>query len=298
MVLKVHNLSLPLKETTTGPLLEIEDEFLAPLEWIVNSAVIGEMPQLADCLARGEDAFVEELYATRPMPDEDLSESRARWQKLTGVLPSEDVYVLGTSFTYHEVVLPRQTLLEIISNLLKLRAPYPKLPFPWLFRLNPYHLTPAKGEEELVRKLEERAVAFKALLARQTFDAAFHAQRQELLRDYEEAGLFSEAYSEEKQYWLELWGLPTLLAYHRAALAFLNHFRYTALRVEKPLVVSNDLSPQTNSAQVLSHSPASTTTNGAKVEFALGASINTAPASLPNVLKSPHTQPDYVQAAA
>ena len=73
---------------------------------------------------------MEQLYAARPMPDEDLSEPRAQWRKLTGSEPGEDVYVLGTGFTYHQVVLPRQTLLSIFQALLKKRAEFPEPPFP------------------------------------------------------------------------------------------------------------------------------------------------------------------------
>ncbi|MGB0383885.1 MAG: hypothetical protein ACPGWR_03595 [Ardenticatenaceae bacterium] len=92
MVLKVNNLSLPLKWTPTGPLLFIEDKFFEPIEWIVNAAVIGELPQFAQAATRGEDVVVEQLYATPPMADEELSEARARWREFTGSDPGEDVY--------------------------------------------------------------------------------------------------------------------------------------------------------------------------------------------------------------
>jgi hypothetical protein len=270
MVLKVHNLSLPLKETTTGPLLSIEDEFIEPLEWVVNSAVIGDIQQITEALACGENVFIhQQLYAVRPtLADDDLSEARARWRELTGFDPGEDVYVLGTGFTYHRVVLPRQTLQEILQALLKLRAEFPQLPFPWLFRLEPYHLTPANGEEELVRKLSERAVALKR--QEQASRLAFNDSFTKLVHDGDTAGLFSEVYSEEKQYWLELWGFTTLLDYHRAALAFFNHFRYTALRVQKLPTVPNYVTQ--------SKEPPAKQTNGAKEDlpsFALSVSINT-----------------------
>ena len=235
MVLKVSNLSLPLKWTPTGPLLFIEDKFLEPIEWIVNAAVIGELPQFAEATARGEDVVYGELYATRPMPDEELSEDRARWRELTGFDPGEDVYVLGTGFTYHEVVLPRKTLQDILQALEKKRAEFPEPPFPWLFRLDPYYLCPAEGEQELVRKLEERAVAFSCMQppSRQMDGAELKATRKKLLRDLEAAGIFSEAYSKEKQEWLERWGASKLLTYHKDAMRFLNHFRS---QVQAPVV--------------------------------------------------------------
>jgi hypothetical protein len=223
--IKVNNLSLPLKWTPTGPLLFIEDKFLEPIEWIVNAAVIGELPQFSEAATRREDVVYGELYATPPMPDEDLSQARARWRKLTGSDPGEDVYVLGTGFTYHEVVLPRKTLLQLIQALEKKRAEFPEPPFPWLFRLDPYFFSPTEGEQELIDELEERAVAFSSMQEEEADEALVSATRTELLRDLEAAGIFSEVYSKHKQEWLERWGASKLLAYHRDILKFLTHFR-------------------------------------------------------------------------
>ena len=240
MVLKVNNISLPLKYTPMGPLLSTEDKFLEPIAWIINPAAAGGMPQLADCLERGEDVFMPKRMAVRPQPeDDDLEEARAQWRELTGEEPGEDVYIVGTGFTTHEVVLPRQTLLSILQALLELRAEFPEPPFPWLFRRSPYHLAPATGgangrlpseaalpsEEEWVCKLEERAAMFKKFLEQEESAPWAGAIREGVLRDLSAAGLFSEAYFEEKQMWLEIWECPTLLSYHQAALRFLNHFR-------------------------------------------------------------------------
>lgn len=235
MVLKVNNISLPLKYTPMGPLLSTEDKFLEPIAWIINPAAAGGMPQLADCLERGEDVFMPKRIAVRPKPeDDDLEEARAQWRELTGEEPGEDVYILGTGFTTHEVVLPRQTLLSILQALSKLRAEFPEPPFPWLFRHSPYHLAPATGEEELICNLEERAALFKAFLQQEASAAWAGAIRSELLCELSAAGLFSEAFFEEKQMWLEVWECPTLLSYHNAALRFLNHFRRTEEQVIFP----------------------------------------------------------------
>jgi hypothetical protein len=106
-----------------------------------------------------------ERYAIRPQPEDDLEPARARWRSLTGEEPGEDVYILGTGFTYDEVVLPRQTLLEIIQGLKKLRAEFPDPPpSPWLFRASLYDFAPAEGEKQLLCKFEERAAMFKEFL--------------------------------------------------------------------------------------------------------------------------------------
>ena len=233
MVLKVNNLSLPLKWTPTGPLLFIEDKFFEPIEWIVNAAVINEIPQLTDSIARGEDVVMLQRFAVRPMPDEDLSEARARWRELTGSDPGEDVYMLGTGFTYHEVVLPRKTLLQIIQALEKKRAEFPEPPFPWLFRLKPYFLSPAEGEREVVCELEKRAHAFCRMQKEQVDERLLCATRKKLLPDLEAAGVFSEVYSKQKQEWLKRWGAEKLLTYHRDAMKLLHHFRS---QVQPPVV--------------------------------------------------------------
>jgi len=232
MVLKVNNLSLPLTYLPTGPVLSIEKGFFDPIAWIVNPAVTGEEPQILERVARGEDVLMELRVALRPTAeDDDLDEAKAQWRELTGSDPGEDVYILGTGFTTHEVVLPRQTLLEIIQTLKKLRAEFPEPPFPWLFRLKPYYPIPTEGEKELVQKLEERAVAEGKLTPQAPTAKSEYKNlenidcKETLLSDLEAAGVFNSAYSEKKQHWLQVWHCPTLLTYHKDAMRFLNHFR-------------------------------------------------------------------------
>ena len=228
MVLKVNNLSLPLKWTPTGPLLSTQDKYLEPIAWIINPAITGQIPDFADKLARGEDISLVHRFAVRPAPDELLPEDQMRWKELTGSELGEDVYMVGTTFITHDVILPRQTLLSIFQALLKKRAEFPEPPFPWLFRSKPYYVTPTTGEEELVRKLEKRAVAFKKLLCSEQTEesvAEIATIKKALLRDLEAAGLFSKAYSKQKQLWLEKWGCSTLLTYHKDAMRFLNNFQ-------------------------------------------------------------------------
>lgn len=253
--IKVHNLSLPLQYTPTGPVLSIEKKFLDPIAWLVNSALGGDTQQFIDGLTHGEDVYTEGFFAVRPEPEEVEAKDWVRWRELTGEELGEDVYMVASSFT-HEVILPRQTLLLIMQALLKLRAEFPEPPFPWLFCTSPYYLAPANGEQEVVCKLEERATAFKEA-QQQNNDKTFHLERTKLLRDLEEAGLFSLQYSEEKQYWLELWGFTTLLDYHRGALTFLNHFR------QKRPVVTDYVTTRRSPKE----------TNGSTPSFALEASI-------------------------
>jgi hypothetical protein len=227
--IKINNLSLPLTYLPTGPVLAIQKGFLDPIAWVVNPAVTGEEPQILERVVRGEDVLMELRVAVRPTPeDDDLDELKAQWRELTGEDAGEDVYILGTGFTTHEVLLPRQTLLDIIQRLKKLRAEFPEPPFPWLFRLKPYYPIPTEGEKELVQKLEERAVAFKEpqeQTGQISAGCPLDEEEEGLLPDLEAAGIFNSAYSEKKEHWLQVWQCPTLLTYHKDAMRFLKHFR-------------------------------------------------------------------------
>jgi hypothetical protein len=229
----------------------------------------------ADDLSHGNEIFIKAFSAV-PLPANEVTpEDRVRWHELTGAELGEDVYMVSSTFT-HEVILPRQTLRQIYQTILTLRAEFPEPPFPWLFCVDPYYPSPAEGkangtlpsEEELMCQLEARAVAFKEQQASaegrsiQTFDFAFNEQRTKLLHDLEKAGLFNEVYSKEKLYWLEQWELPTLLDYHRAALAFLSYFQ------QKPVA---NLASSNRSWQSYSGS-----TNSTEQRFALKASIGRA----------------------
>lgn len=219
--IKINNFSVPLTYLPAGPVLAIQKEFLDPVAWVLNPAVTGEEPELLERVIRGEDVVMEMRYAVRPTPeDDDLHELKAQWRELAGEEAGEDVYILGTGFTTHEVLLPRQYLIEIIQRLKKLRAEFPEPPFPWLFRLKPYYPIPTEGEKELVQKLEERAVA-----RGQPHEQTSAGNEEGLLGDLEAAGIFNSAYSEKKEYWLAVWECPTLLTYHKDAMRFLKHFR-------------------------------------------------------------------------
>jgi hypothetical protein len=219
VVLNVNNLSLSLMGTPFGPVLATKNKSLESIAWLVNSALGSNISHFTESLSRGEDIFLQHpLIAVRPTSLNDLSNARAQWRELTGAELGEDVYMVGSRFT-DEVVLPRQTLLDLVQTLRQLRAEFPAPPFPWLFRRNPYEMAPADGEKELICELEKRAAAS------QQRPAESAPCQKALLRELSEAGIFSEAYFNQKQRYLERWDCPTLLTYHKAALEFLNNFR-------------------------------------------------------------------------
>jgi hypothetical protein len=125
--IKVNNFFLPMKWTPTGPLLSIEDKYLQPIEWIINAAAIGQIPEFVEMLSQGEEASTEGFFAV-PLARNDIeAQDHVQWRELTGEELGEDVYMVGTIFT-HEVVLPRQTLLQIYHALEKKRAEFPEPP--------------------------------------------------------------------------------------------------------------------------------------------------------------------------
>lgn len=121
VLITVAGLALPLKPTEAGPLLASDQLFWEPLAHVVNAAVTGALPQLAERLEYGQDAIVQGLFAARPQPGEDLAEPRAHWKQWTGTDAGDDVYVVGTTFTPHEVVIPRRALQQILEELTRLR---------------------------------------------------------------------------------------------------------------------------------------------------------------------------------
>lgn len=119
--LNIAGLSLVLQPTPHGPLLSTKDGEWEPLTWVINAALTGNFPQLADALERGADAVVQGLYAVRPNPLDSTAEAKARWKAATGSDVGDDFYVVGTTFIRDEVVIPRKVLQELLSVLQTLR---------------------------------------------------------------------------------------------------------------------------------------------------------------------------------
>ncbi len=235
--LNIAGLSLVLRSTPDGPLLSTKNGEWEPLAWVINAALTGNFPQLADALERGADAVVQGLYAVRPNPLDSMAEVKARWKAATGTDVGDDFYVVGTTFIRDEVVISRNVLQEILSTLqlLRKRSAQPgvseqsSLPSPpWLFRPDPFYPDPAGSEEVILQDLEERAVALDALAqGPKTVETAATAaaKRRFLLVELAAAGLLSDAHSQQKLSWLKIWNLPTLSGYYDAALELLSYFR-------------------------------------------------------------------------
>lgn len=237
--LNVAGFSLTLEPTPDGPLLSTKDPRVEPLARVVNSSVTsgGQLMQLTDYLERGEELVVQGLYVAHPDPKEDLSEARELWRELTGSEPGEDSYMVGTTFTPRDIIVPRKVLLEIISTLQALRqqgaATSPTEPDD-----NDQQATQNQPESDLetdtqvdedwLRELEERAVTLATLEQdEQTQEtvATASAKRRFLLVELDEVGLLSESRFQELHQRLEQLHLPMLIAYHTAAMQLNAYFR-------------------------------------------------------------------------
>lgn len=232
--INIAGLNLLLEQTPAGPILSTKDRWLEPLAWVVNSAVTdGKAAGLAHALERGGDLSVQGLYAMRPEPgDPFLEEAKVRWREWTGNDAGDDIYVVGTTFTEHQIAIPRLALMEILTKLKELQQQTILATVPWLFRPDPIFPDPGQGEEKLIRDLEKRAIELDKLENEKAdtntptleLSATIFAKRRFLLLDLNAAGLFHESHASSKRVWLTTWELHTLLGYFEAALKLLAYF--------------------------------------------------------------------------
>jgi hypothetical protein len=197
-VLKAGGVPLLLQPTPAGPLLATNgDPRLEPLAWVVNASVTGQFPDLREAIARGAGASRQGLFASRRDPNEDYTDATSAWEALAGAPPGEDSYVVGTTFTDADLVVPRASLLEIIDGLQRLRS----------------GTGPIAAPEEELDELERRAADLDAAEPRTAEDAgSISAQRRFLLMALDQAGVTDPARD------VELGDRPGLGSYRDAAL--------------------------------------------------------------------------------
>jgi hypothetical protein len=204
-------LRLPLVEGGGGPFLDTRAPGAEALAWVLNAGVSGDLPDLLGALERGEPAVTEFFAAERtPTPDE-LAGAAERWRRLTGSALGDDVYVLRVAFAPGPAVVPRAVLLELLRELLELRAGRSQRR-PRLFTAVAPATEPGEWDEQVMRELEERA-------ARADDDAPTPTERLLLLRDLERAGILEPTRRAERLRSLEDWGLGTLRSYVLAGAA-------------------------------------------------------------------------------
>lgn len=233
MVLRIHGLELPLIDTAFGPAIAPLEGERRNLELLINEWLSGVFDGLPAAVAEGRDAWTGYYGLRRPTPEDDLAAAAAAWRAETGGALGDDVFVIESALYPGVVVLPRPTLLALVTELQRLWAAAPKPPAPWLFRSAPSRHEPAPGEDEPLYPLEREAEALDALVARErTVEhvAEEAVKRRSLLFGLEASGILTEDFFETKRAALRAWGLPILESYLEAA-ELLNRYLRSRERV-------------------------------------------------------------------
>jgi hypothetical protein len=211
-------LTLPLTDPDApfGPSIAPSSPEAAILSWAV-----GQLPDLAERLERGEEVSDQAARVRRPASGEELSAHVARWRELTGQDLGDDVMIVDARVTRRSLALPRLALLAIERALQERRLASPRPPAPWLFTPRVLSTAPAPAEDALLRDLEARAAALDRTPPPTTPPEAATqvVKRRTLLAEIDAHGLFARPGGDERIAWLERWNLSTLLSYALAAVA-------------------------------------------------------------------------------
>jgi hypothetical protein len=123
--LKLGRLDLPLVHTPTETVLDIyESSPLAPMAWVLNNAMRGSPSDFRSRVEGDQTASEAGLSASRVRAPDPCS--NRRWRAWTGLLPTDDMFALATSFIALSVPITRAALLRLFDELMAWqRAPRP-----------------------------------------------------------------------------------------------------------------------------------------------------------------------------
>ncbi len=229
MVLNVQGLAVPLINTAFGPLPSFRDPDLEALELALQWAVEGRVPEFRRGVEAGEAVGEYPVVARPAGPDDDLTQGRRLWRRLTGHELGDDIYIIHSAIGMPEVAVPRQALLELIDRVSELRGATAKPPGSWLFREIPIWHQPAPGEKEALRQLERQAEQLEMITrAPRTEEtrARESVKRRFLLVELNALGILSYVGFADKERWLGAWGLDLTFGYARAARSL--HFYFAS----------------------------------------------------------------------
>lgn len=119
--LEAGGLWLAVESGPDGPRLKTDRHETAPLAAVLNAAVSGALPGLEEALERGDGVATPVDGAVRPHPGDEFPAERARWQRLTGEDPGDDVYVVVAVYAGGTMIVPRAALLAGLRALRRLR---------------------------------------------------------------------------------------------------------------------------------------------------------------------------------
>lgn len=121
MSVRAGALELPVRWAPDGPWLFAEGE-AAPLALVVTAWLRRNLGEDLQALRNGDEVDDDGHYARRPGALDDLEAERGRWHRLAATDPGDDVYLLGLTYEIGELLVPRDTLIAIVEELVALRA--------------------------------------------------------------------------------------------------------------------------------------------------------------------------------
>lgn len=184
-----------------GPALRVPSgHWLAPLATVLNTCF--HEPYVLAALAQGHAELIcnQGMSFVDERVEEVDAEARALWHKRTGVALAGPLMFAGPAWLRAVSHVPREDVVQLLATMVGIHR---QLRFPWLFAGWPCALTPAPGEEALLRALEDRAGRWD----------------DELLRECAALGMVLGAALAAQRAALVMWGLPRLVALVDAAMA-------------------------------------------------------------------------------
>lgn len=214
--IEADGVTLSIVDNVHGPAVRATGDADA-FGFILNGAMRGLIPNLEECLERGEETACGDLFVSRPDPGDDLGQLVEKWRRISDRDPGDDLYLIGVAGLANLVVVPRLTLLSLFRQLKALSRT-------WMPALESAARAPVPQPDASARftpddelpKIEERAREVDLLAERAASEderATTAAKRRILLSDLHHANVLDGG----KVGVLVERGLPTLASYADAA---------------------------------------------------------------------------------
>jgi len=170
-----------------------------------------------------------------PVDGDGLEEARASWEQMGGQPGAEELFWTGSDWS-PSTPIPLPLLQQATLELTRLRQEERK-PSPWLFMPSPLWGRPHPDEQSLIERLEALTSSVdrrSSALAGAEEPGDLMADRQELLKDLEAAGLLCANQADGKGVYLRTWEAETLQALYAAALELLAYLDSPERKAEVP----------------------------------------------------------------
>ncbi|MDC3955602.1 hypothetical protein [Polyangium jinanense] len=235
LTLDVDGLRLRLKQTEAGPLLATDhprDDPRSTLAYVVNTALTGGWSDLEESIMQRRGTNVPQAMGATPVRPEDVAYAdRLNWRNLGGrTLDDTDAFIIGTTFTSADMIMPGKTLLRILRKLGELRGQRPpsgeaEPEAPPTPTEPPFSLLTGSTAIELDERAAELDMVARKTPKTPRDEGTELGGRTCLLIEMDAAGLFEEGGEEEKRQWLVEARLTALLGYYDAGVALLRYLR-------------------------------------------------------------------------